>query len=128
MDKPAASSVLQAMAEAYPDPVDPGLLAIVLGCERMEVDGALRELTRDGLANGCAPSSDSTQADAACITEAGMAVASGQARRGESAAELVQRLEADALRGLTSAREVALKRASAAGLTVSWPGLRGRPA
>jgi hypothetical protein len=127
MDKPAASSVLQAMAEAYPDRVDPGLLAIVLGCERSDVDAALCELIREGLAEGDI-AEDSVQPHAPRITEGGMVVASGQAQRGETAAEAVQRLEAHTLQRLASAREACIKRESAAGLSVSWPGLRGRPA
>jgi len=127
MDKPAASSVLQAMAEAYPDRVDPGLLAVVLGCERADVDAALCELIREGLAEGDG-ADEGAQSHPPCITEGGMVVASGQAQRGETGADAVRRLEADTLRRLVSARAAGLKRESAAGLSVSWPGLRGRPA
>ena len=127
MDKPAASSVLQAMAEAYPDRVDPGLLAVVLGCERSDVDAALSELIRDGLAEGDA-ADDAAQPRPPCITEGGMVVASGQAQRGETAAEAVRRLETNTLQRLAAARGTGLKRESATGLSVSWPGLRGRPA
>jgi hypothetical protein len=126
-DQPAARSVLQAMAEAYPDRVDLGLLAVVLGCERAAVDAAVCELMAAGLAQDEA-AADSPQGHAACITEGGMALASGQAQAGESAAEVVQRLEVNTLLQLASVREAALKQGSATGPSASWPALRGRPA
>ena len=39
LDKPVAERVLQAMAQAYPDPVDLSLLAMVMGCD--ESSGAI---------------------------------------------------------------------------------------
>jgi hypothetical protein len=108
MDKPAASSVLQAMAEAYPDRVDLGLLAMVLGCERSALDAALGELTAAGLAQD--DSDERSMSHAPTITESGMAVACGHAPSWESAPDAVQRLQADAL------RQLMCQRVSASGL------------
>jgi hypothetical protein len=104
LDKSAASKILQAMAEAYPDQVDLYLLAMVLGREMATVNAALSELVEAGLAQASAPTQNSSQSQAPCITEAGMAVACGQADGWESAAAVVTRLEAVALRKLLCER------------------------
>ena len=70
LGKPAAGSVLQAMAEAYPDRVDLGLLAVVLGCERPSVDAAVTELVSAGYACSAAPDGDDSHGHGPSITEA----------------------------------------------------------
>src|ERR1043165_881158 len=110
MDKPAVSSVLQAMAEAYPERVDMGLLAMVLGCEAGAVATTVDELVDGGLAEA---DSDAASADATthrhapAITEAGMAVACAQAQPWESPSHALQRIEADNLRQLMTVRVAA---------------------
>jgi len=105
MEKPAAGKILQAMAEAYPDQVDLYLLSMVLGREMAAVNAALADLVDAGLAQAATPTSDnSMQQQAPCITEAGMAVASGQAEQWEAAPKVVARLEAMALRRLLCER------------------------
>ena len=105
MEKPAASKILQAMAEAYPDQVDLYLLSMVLGREMAAVNAALADLVDAGLAQAATPATDgSMQQQAPCITEAGMAVACGQAEQWEAAPKVVARLEAMALRKLLCER------------------------
>src|SRR5437867_3515117 len=87
MEKPAASSVLQAMAEAYPDRVDMGLLAMVLGCEAGTVESMVGELTATGLADADSAPADTNSHPAPAITESGMAVACGLAQPWESPAD-----------------------------------------
>ena len=104
MDRPVASSVLQAMAEAYPERVDMGLLAMVLGCERSIIETTVGELSAAGLAGDDAGAADAPSRPAPVITEPGMAVACGLAQRWESPPHVLQRIEASALRGLMTAR------------------------
>ena len=105
LEKPAASKILQAMAEAYPDRVDLCLLAMALGREIAIVNAALADLVDAGLAQAASPAKDGSLAS--CITEAGMAVASGQARPWEAAAGVVARLEAMVVSKLQSLRRSA---------------------
>jgi hypothetical protein len=108
MDKPAVSSVLQAMAEAYPERVDMVLLAMVLGCEAGAVETTVGELIATGMAEADAtPAETTTLRHAPAITEAGMAVACGQAQLWESPIHALQRIEADNLRQLMTARVAA---------------------
>jgi hypothetical protein len=108
MDKPAVSSVLQAMAEAFPDRVDMGLLAMVLGCETAAVEATVSDLAAAGLAEEAdsAPAETTTR-QAPAITEAGMAVACGLAQPWESPAQALQRIEANGLRQLMTVRVAA---------------------
>jgi hypothetical protein len=96
MDKPVASSVLQAMADAYPDRLDAGLLAMVIGCRCADVESAMKELQAGRLAH-----------DDATITEGGMAMASGRAQPWESPEQALHRLEAHTLRELMCKRVAA---------------------
>jgi hypothetical protein len=105
LDKPVGDRVLQAMAQAYPDPVDLGLLSMVLGCDESALQQAMSELVGCGLAQartvddvGLGP----WQSPA--ITDKGMAVADGLAASADEAAALLDRLEAAALRQLLAQR------------------------
>jgi hypothetical protein len=107
MEKPAASTVLQAMAEAYPERVDTALLAMVLGCEASAVESTMAELAAAGLAQGDTPDAGAPNRLGPAITEAGMAVASGLAQPWESTTHALQRIEADGLRRLMAVRVAA---------------------
>src|SRR5205085_2901675 len=102
-----ASSVLQAMAEAHPARVDMGLLAMVLGCETDTVESLVGELTATGLADADTAPTDAGSRQAPAITESGMAVACGLAQPWESPAHAMQRIEANTLRQLMTARVAA---------------------
>ena len=98
LEKPVVDRVLQAMAQAYPDPVDLYLLSMVLGCDVAALRPAAAELVATGLAQAEA------SPEAPCITDRGMAVASGLAANADDASALLDRLEAQTLRALLSIR------------------------
>jgi hypothetical protein len=105
LEKPVSDRVLQAMAQAYPDPVDLGLLSMVLGCEQRLLQAAAGELVGCGLAQARIVSDNGSERwEAPCITDKGMAVADGFAANAEEASALLDRLEAAALRQLLAQR------------------------
>jgi hypothetical protein len=81
-----------------------GLLAVVLGCERPVVDAALDELVSAGYARGEAPDGDDAHGHGPCLTEAGLALACGRAEPGETATDILRRVEACTLRCLAAVR------------------------
>ena len=105
LEKPVGDRVLQAMAQAYPDPVDLGLLSMVMGCELSTLQDAVSSLVQRGLASGRSPQDGLGSAPAATvITDKGMAVVDGLAHDAAEAIELLARLEAAALRQLLISR------------------------
>jgi hypothetical protein len=105
LEKPVGDRVLHAMAQAYPDPVDLGLLSMVLGCELPELKAATSELVKAGLAHGKVVFDGAEpNLQTPVITDRGMAVADGLASDGTQAAALLAKLEADALRQLLAGR------------------------
>jgi hypothetical protein len=105
LEKPIGDRVLQAMAQAYPDPVDLYLLSMVLGCEPLSLQATTAELVQAGLAMTLTLyESTDTQAAKLAITDKGMAVADGMATDAQDAAALLDRLEACALRQLLDQR------------------------
>lgn len=106
LEKPVGDRVLQAMAQAYPDPVDLGLLSMVMGCETRVLREAVASLVQRGLAHTRSISQlgDGAAIEASVITDMGMAVADGLAHDAGDAAELLGRLEASALRQLLISR------------------------
>ena len=93
LEKPVVDRVLNAMAQAYPDPVDLCLLSMVMGCDVATLREATGALGQSGLAQ-----------DGPRITDRGMAVASGFAADADEAAALLDRLEAQTLRALLALR------------------------
>lgn len=106
LEKPVGDRVLQAMAQAYPDPVDLGLLSMVMGCEIQVLREAVASLVQRGLARTrlTSPHGDAAAIAASVITDTGMAIADGMAQDAGDAAELLARLEASALRQLLVSR------------------------
>jgi len=104
LEKPVGDRVLQAMAQAYPDPVDLYLLSMVLGCEAASLQAITAELTHAGLAESCTPVKPDVRADLLRITDQGMAVAFGLASDADDATRLLDRLEASTLRQLLDQR------------------------
>ena len=100
LDKPVAERVLQAMAQAYPDPVDLSLLAMVMGCDVATLRAAAAQLVDAGLASAQGLDGHA----ATCITDRGMAVAFGVAHDADDAAALLDRLEVQTLRALLAQR------------------------
>lgn len=103
LEKPVGDRVLQAMAQAYPDPVDLGLLSMVMGCDLQALREAVSSLVDRGLASKRS-SHDGAGPAASVITDKGMAVADGLAHDAGEATELLARLEAAALRQLLISR------------------------
>jgi hypothetical protein len=97
--------VLNAMAQAYPDSVDPYLLAMVLGCDTATLSATMDALVTAGLAQarvlieGAEP-----RLQAPCITEKGLTVAGGRAGDATEAAAALHRVEAATLRRLLALR------------------------
>lgn len=104
LDKPLGDRVLQAMARAYPDPVDLVLLSMVTGCELAALQAQTAYFIRAGLAQTSAPADETSIPQAARITDLGMALALGVATDAAHAAALLGRLEARTLRALLWAR------------------------
>lgn len=105
LDKPLGDRVLQAMARAYPDPVDLVLLSMVMGCELVALQAQAAHFIRAGLAQtSAAADATSSTPQAACITDLGMALAHGVATDAAHAAAVLGRLEARTLRALLWAR------------------------
>lgn len=105
LQQPVKDRVLQAMAQAYPDPVDLSLLSMVMGCEASTLQLAATQLLDAGLACGrIVVDGGQERIDAPRITDRGMAVADGLAATAEEAAALLDRLEAATLRELLSLR------------------------
>lgn len=103
---PIGQRLLQAMAQAYPDPVDVGLLSMVLGQDAAQLQACVADLVASGLARTRSASDPGAASlpDAPCITDKGMAVADGLARDADEAAALLDRLEAATLRQLLTQR------------------------
>lgn len=105
LDRPVDDRVLNAMAQAYPDSVDPYLLAMVLGCDAATLAATMDSLVNTGLAearvviDGTEP-----RLQAPCITEKGMTVAGGRAGDSAAAAVALQHVEAATLRRLLALR------------------------
>jgi hypothetical protein len=105
LDKPLRDTVLQAMARAYPDPVDLALLSMVTGSEPATLQAETERFIRAGLAQRAAPRAPASPCPAvACITDRGMAVACGLVADAMQATALLDRLEARTLRALLGAR------------------------
>jgi hypothetical protein len=105
LDKPVADRVLQAMAQAFPDPVDLRLLSMVMGCDVAALEAATAQLVQAGLAQArMVADSDGSRPEAPCITDRGMAVGCGMAANADEAARLIDRLEAQTLRALLAER------------------------
>jgi hypothetical protein len=105
LEKPVVDRVLQAMAQAYPDPVDLYLLSMVMGCDVAALRAATATLVDAGLAQAqLVADGPAARPEAPCITDRGMAVAFGYAVDTEDAAALLDRLEARTLRALLAAR------------------------
>jgi len=105
LEKPVGDRVLQAMAQAYPDPVDSYLLSMVLSCEASSLHATTARLVDEGLAESHPPREPGdTHADTLTITDKGMAVADGMAANAEEATALLERLEAATLRQLLEQR------------------------
>jgi hypothetical protein len=105
LEKPIGDRVLQAMAQAFPDPVDLSLLSMVLGCEPVSLQETTAGLVRAGLARTLTLSDGADpQAAKLSITDKGMVVADGMATDAQDATTLLDRLEACALRQLLDQR------------------------
>lgn len=105
LDKPLRDTVLQAMARAYPDPVDLVLLSMVTGSDPAPLQAETTGLIRAGLAQSVVSDAAAEPGPpGACITDRGMAVACGLVADGIQAADLLERLEARTLRSLLCAR------------------------
>lgn len=106
LEKPVEDRVLQAMAQAYPDPVDLGLLSMVMGCETPSLHRAMAALVQAGLvhARSVVDAAGEERLDSPCITDKGMAVADGLAADADEAGALLSRLEAATLRELLALR------------------------
>lgn len=105
LEKPVEDRVLQAMAQAYPDPVDLSLLSMVMGCDTPVLQAAAAQLVSAGLAHArTVVETGEERLEAPRITDRGMAVADGQAANAEEAGALLDRLEAATLRELLSQR------------------------
>jgi hypothetical protein len=104
LDKPLRDTVLQAMARAYPDPVDLVLLSMVTGAEPAILQAETADLIHAGLALVAACAGAPTDPRAVCISDRGMAVACGMATDSMQAKTLLGCLEAQTLRALLSAR------------------------
>lgn len=108
LEKPVGDRVLQAMAQAYPDAVDLGLLSMVMGCDVAALQAAARQLVAAGLAQArVVQDGGDERVDAPCITDRGMLVADGVAADADDATALLDRVEAHALRQLLQRRIVA---------------------
>ena len=105
LEKPVVDKLLQAMAQAYPDPVDLTLLLMVIGDEMPALQAATAELVHHGLAQArTLVESGEERLGSPCITDKGMAVADGLAADTDEAAALLDRLEAATLRELMGLR------------------------
>jgi ribosomal protein S12 methylthiotransferase accessory factor YcaO len=105
LEKPVGDRLLQAMAQAYPDVVDLGLLSMVMGCDPAALQAAARALVDAGQARARVLHDGSGERlDAPCITDRGMLVADGVATDAEQAVSLLERVEAAALRKLLQTR------------------------
>lgn len=105
LDKPVGERVLQAMAQAYPDPVDLYLLSMVMGSDQASLEATTASLVDTGLAQARVLVDGAQEHLAApCITDKGMLVADGMAANAQEAAALLDKLEADALRQLLACR------------------------
>jgi DNA-binding MarR family transcriptional regulator len=105
LEKPVGGRVLQAMAQAYPDPVDSYLLSMVLGCEASSLHATTSRLVDEGLAESHPPADPGdTRGETLTITDKGMAIADGLAADAADATALLERLEAAALRQLLDQR------------------------
>jgi hypothetical protein len=105
LEKPVVDRVLQAMAQAFPDPVDLALLSMVMGCDAAALRSATVELVQAGLAQAhVVADGGEMRPETACITDRGMAVAFGFAADAAGAAALLDRLEARTLRALLALR------------------------
>ncbi len=108
LDKQLRDTVLQAMARAYPDPVDLVLLSMVTGCEVAALEAETGELISAGLAQGPHAGIPAwPRLQSAYITDRGMTVACSQATNESEASALVYKLEARTLRALLCARAYA---------------------
>jgi hypothetical protein len=105
LEKPVGDRILQAVAQAYPDAVDPYLLSMVLGCDPASLHASAMQLVESGLAESqVLPDAGDARSEVLTITEQGMAVADGMAADAHRAAVLLERLEAAALRQLLEQR------------------------
>lgn len=105
LEQPVEDRVLQAMAQAYPDPVDLSLLSMVMGCDASTLQSAATQLQEAGLASArIVVDGGEERIDAPRITDRGMAVADGLAATAEEAAALLDRVEAATLRELLGLR------------------------
>ena len=105
LDKPVGEKVLHAMAQAFPDPVDPYLLSVVIGCDRVLIESSIRALVGSGLARARVVREGADERlDSPCITDIGMAVAAGMADDANQATTLLIQLEAKTLRQLDARR------------------------
>jgi len=102
---PVGDRVLQAMAQAYPGPVDAYLLSMVLGCDAASLQGTTSRLVEQGLAEShLSYEPGEAHTETLTITDKGMAVADGMAANAEEASALLDRLEAATLRQLLEQR------------------------
>jgi hypothetical protein len=105
LEKPVGDKLLQAMAQAYPDPVDLTLLLMVIGDDMPALQSATADLVCKGLAQARnLVESGEERLGSPCITDKGMAVADGLAADADEAAALLDRLEAATLRELMDLR------------------------
>jgi hypothetical protein len=105
LEKPVIDRMLQAMAQAYPDSVDLGLLSMVMGCDPASLQAAARQLVDAGLARArLVQDGNGERLDAPCITDRGMLVADGVATDANDAVSVLERVEAIALRQLLQTR------------------------
>lgn len=105
LEKPVGDKVLHAMAQAYPDPVDPYLLSMVMGCDSVSLETVMASLVDAGLAQARVVREGADEhLEAPCITDKGMVVADGFASDADEAGAFLSKLEAQVLRQLLAHR------------------------
>ena len=110
---PLGDKVLNAMAQAFPDPVDAYLLSMVIGCDRDAVESTIQSLVDAGLARARIVREGALEKlEAPCITDIGMLVAEGAARDAAQATAMLGHLEAETLRHLLAHRIDRIRHAS----------------
>jgi hypothetical protein len=110
---PVGDKVLNAMAQAFPDPVDAYLLSMVMGCDRSAIDAAIQSLVDAGLAHArIVREGTQDKLEAPSITAIGMLVAEGAARDAAQATAMLGHLEAETLRQLLAHRIDKMRRSA----------------
>lgn len=105
LEKPVGDRVLHAMAQAYPDPVDPYLLSMVMACDSASLKAAMTSLVDAGLAQARVVRAGADEhLEVTFITDKGMVVADGLAADADEATAYLGKLEAQVLRQLLAHR------------------------